>query len=116
LKPTHFDITVFQKCYKKFVACHGEVRSKARRELLKNIDTTMKVFLDDFKEQSYKKCVDVYELAGRLHAQENFDFDQNLIDNMGSILMCFGEIEHELLYGERIPPDTEDEKRARIVA
>jgi len=30
--------------------------------------------------------------------------------------MCFGEIEHDLHYGERIPPETEEERRARIVA
>jgi hypothetical protein len=29
--------------------------------------------------------------------------------------MCFGEIEHELSYGERIPPESEEERRAKIV-
>ena len=32
------------------------------------------------------------------------------------MLLCFGEIEHDLQYGDRVPPDTEDEKRARFVA
>ena len=35
---------------------------------------------------------------------------------MGSILMCFGQIEYELQYGERIPPETEEEKKARVIA
>jgi len=30
--------------------------------LLKDLNKTMKVFLDEYKEQSFKKCVDVYEL------------------------------------------------------
>ena len=30
--------------------------------------------------------------------------------------MCFGEIEHELCYLERIPPDTDEQKKARIVS
>ena len=70
----------------------------------------MKVFLDDHKEKSFKKCVDVHELA-KLLTKEGFDLDQYLVDNLGNILMCFGEIEHELQYGERVPPETEDERR-----
>lgn len=75
----------------------------------------MKVFLDDFKEQSFKKCVDVYELAGRLVA-EGYEMDTTLVENLGAILLCFGEIEHDLHYGERVPPETDEEKRARMVA
>jgi hypothetical protein len=29
VKPTHFDITVFLKCFKRFIACNGELRSQA---------------------------------------------------------------------------------------
>ena len=86
-----------------------------RKQLLKDIDKTMTVFLDEFNEQSFKKCVDVYELAGRL-VKEGYDLDPILIDNMGSILLCFGEIEHELRYGERVPEETEDERRAKQTA
>lgn len=46
VKPTHFDITVFQKSFKRFIACNGELRSHARKLLLKDINRTMKVFLD----------------------------------------------------------------------
>ena len=49
-KPTYFDITVFQKCLKKFVACNGQVRSVMRKQLLKDIEKTMTVFLDEFNE------------------------------------------------------------------
>lgn len=114
VKPTHFDITIFHKSLKRFVACNGELRSQMRKILLKDINRTMKVFLDDFNEQSFKKCVDVYELASRL-AKEGYELDVTLVENMGAILLCFGEIEHELHYGERVPEETEDDKRARIV-
>lgn len=115
VKPTHFDITVFQKCFKRFVACNGELRSQARKLLLKDINRTMTVFLDGYKEQSFKKCVDVNELATKL-VGEGYEMDPVMIENLGAMLMCFGEIEYELQYGERIPPETEEEKRARIVA
>ena len=75
----------------------------------------MTVFLDEFNEMSFKKCVDVYELAGKL-VKEGYDLDGTLVSNMGSILLCFGEIEHELRYGERIPPETEDERRTKAMA
>jgi hypothetical protein len=74
----------------------------------------MSVFLDDYKEQSFKKCVDVYELATKLVA-EGYEMDPIMSENLGAMLMCFGEIEHDLHYGERIPQETEEEKRARIV-
>jgi len=118
-KPTHFDITVFQKCFKRLVACNGEVRSNLRKILLRDINKTMKVFLDEHGEQSFKKCVDVYELALKLRDKEhgvNIEMDQVLSENMGAILLCFGEIENEPRYGERIPEETEEEKRTRIVA
>lgn len=119
VKPTHFDITVFQKCLKRLVACNGEVRSNLRKLLLKDINKTMKVFLDEHGEQSFKKCVDVYELGSRLRDKEHglgVEMEPVLQENLGAILLCFGEIEHEPRYGERIPEETEDEKRARLVA
>ena len=114
VKPTHFDITIFSKCLKNFVSCDGKARSDIRKLILKDINNTMKVFLDEHKEKSFKKCVDVHELA-KLLTKEGFDIDQNMVDNLGNILLCFGEIEHELQYGERIPPETEEERRQRIV-
>jgi hypothetical protein len=50
VKPTHFDISVFLKCFKRFIACNGQLRSQARKLLLKDMNRTMGVFLDDYKE------------------------------------------------------------------
>lgn len=79
----------------------------------------MKVFLDEHKEISYKKCVDVFELAQLLKSKEfgaEIDLNPVLTENLGNILRCFGEIEYEPFYGERIPEDTEEEKRIKAVA
>lgn len=115
IKPTHFDLSIIQKCFKRFIACTGEVRSQARKQLLKDINRTMKVFLDPFKEISFKKCVDVHELGGLL-VKEGMELDPIILENLGAILICFGDIENEPTYGDRVPPETEDEKRQRIVA
>lgn len=115
VKPTHFDISVFLQSLKRFLACHGELRSHARKLLLRDMNRTMKVFLDDCGEQSFKKCVDVYELARRL-ADDGHEVETVLLENLGAILLCFGEIEHDLVYGERVPPETEEERRARANA
>jgi hypothetical protein len=97
------------------VYANGEIRSTARKLLLKDMNRTMKVFLDPFKEMSFKKCVDVNELAGLL-VKEGMEFDAQLVENLGSILLCFGEIEFDPRYGDRVPPESEEEKRQRIVA
>lgn len=39
--------------------------------------------------------------------------DPELQENLGNILLCFGDIEHEPCYGERIPPDTEEDLREK---
>jgi len=36
-----------------------------------------------------------------------------ILENLGSILSCFGEIQFERNWGERVPEDTEEEKRAK---
>lgn len=115
MRPTYFDLSVFTKSYKRFVSCTGEVRSSTRKRLLKDINRTMKVFLDPFKEISFKKVVDIHELASLL-VKEGMELDPIIVENLGSILLCFGDIEYEYRYGDRIPPETEDEKRQRMAA
>ena len=114
VKPTHFDIDVLKKCLKRFCASGGDVRSELRKLLLRDLNRTMKVFLDEHGEQSFKKCVDVFELSARLKDKEkglDMDLDPVIFENLGSILMCFGEIEHEMKYGDRIPDDGDEERR-----
>lgn len=98
VKPTHFDIKVFMKCFKRFVVCDGEQRSNARQLLLRDLNKSAKVFVDEHKELSYKKVIDVYELSHLLQKKGEY-IDSTLLENLGSILMCFGQIEYELQYG-----------------
>jgi hypothetical protein len=89
VKPTHFDILVFLKSFKRFVVCDGELRSNARQLLLRDLNKSAKVFVDENKELTFKKKIDVYELSHLL--QKNGEYvDATLLENMGSILMCFG--------------------------
>ena len=89
VKPTHFDITVFFKSFKRFVVCDGEQRSNARQLLLRDLNKSAKVFVDEHKELSYKKVIDVYELSHLLQKKGEY-IDSTLLENMGSIMMCFG--------------------------
>lgn len=73
------------------------------------------MFLDPFKEISFKKVVDVHELAALL-VKEGMELDPVIVENLGSILLCFGDIEFDPRYDERIPPETEEEKRQRMAA
>lgn len=114
-RPTHFDIEGFRKAYKRFAACNGETRSKVRQMLLSNMNKTRQVFVDEHDEQSYKKVVDVNELAD-LMQKKQFHMDSTISANLGAILVCFGEIEYELSYGLRVPPETPAEARAALVA
>jgi len=61
----------------------------------------------------------VYELSRKLYGigidLDSKEKEAKMADNLGSMLMCFGEIEHDPQYGLRIPPDTEEEKRAKLV-
>jgi hypothetical protein len=113
-KPQHFDIEVFRKVLKRFLLCNGEMRSQLRTKLLDDMNKTRKCFLDDHGETSYKKVVDVYELA-ELMTKNLFSLSPDIVQNLGSILICFGEIEYELKYGHRIPPETEEQRRAAII-
>ena len=58
-KPTHFDLGPFLKAFKRFVACNGEVRSKLRMDLREHLNAIKKIFVDEFGDISFKKCVNI---------------------------------------------------------
>jgi len=41
--------------------------------------------------------------------------DQHMAEQLGALLICFGDIEYEEGYGERIPPETEDQRKAKML-
>lgn len=65
-KPTHFDLAPFLKAFKRFLACSGEVRSKLRMDLRDHLHTIKRIFVDEYNEISFKKCVNIQEFGKRL--------------------------------------------------
>lgn len=63
LRPTHFDLAPFQKALKKFLNCNAEERSKIRTIFADKAATVRNVFKDAHNEISFKKVMDVHELA-----------------------------------------------------
>ena len=86
------------------------MRSNVRKIVLKDLSSTHKVFTDKQKQLSYKKVVSTHELA-MLLVKKGEVLDEVLKENLGSVLLCFGEIEHIEEYGMRIPKETEEERR-----
>ena len=58
-KPTHFDLGPFLKAFKRFLACNGETRSKLRIDLRDNLHIIKRIFVDEYLEVSFKKCVNI---------------------------------------------------------
>lgn len=65
------------------------------------------VFKDKFFEFSFKRVIDVHELPAILNT-EGFNLDGLLYESLGSMLLCFGDIEVERRFGDRPPPITEE--------
>lgn len=113
-KPTYFDVEPIRKALKNFLAMRAEVRSNIRTQLIASQDLLMRVFKDDHAENSFKRCVHVNELAGKLQ-QAGFNMDPQLMENLRSLLICFGEIALDEEWGERIPPETEEQRKAKML-
>lgn len=75
--------------------------------------TVEKIFVDEFKEPSFKKCVNIKEF-GKLMSQKGVNLDTKIVDNIGAMLICFGDIQYDLEQTERMPEETEEERRAAI--
>lgn len=105
VKPTHFDLEPLRDALKKFMVCSAENRSQVRSQFYVNHHKVKEIFLDEHKETSFKKILDVHEIAQKL-ADCGFLFDPDVQASLGSLLLCFGDIEHERTWGDRIPPET----------
>jgi len=38
-----------------------------------------------------------------------------MVDNLGPLLICFGDIEMVTGYGDRIPPETDEQRKAKLL-
>ena len=113
-KPTYFDMEPIRKALKNFLAVRAEVRSNVRTQLISNQEILMKVFKDDHGENSFKRCVHINELAGKLQ-QAGLALEPQMVENLRSILICFGEIALDEAWGERVPPETEEQRKAKML-
>ena len=40
--------------------------------------------------------------------------DNSLVENLGAALICFGDIQLDEAYGDRVPPETDEQKKAKL--
>ena len=113
-KPTHFDLEPFKKALKSFIALNAESRSNLRSQFFQNNEMLVNCFTDEHEENSFKRCIDIKEISQRLQAH-GFPMDQHMADNLGALLICFGDIEFEVGYGERVPPETDEQRKAKML-
>ena len=110
-KPTHFDLEPFKKAFKRFLNCNGEMRSRLRQDLKQELATVKKIFVDEYGEISFKKCVNINEFGKKLQ-ERGIHLDSRITENIGSIFICFGDIQYEMKMTYRMPEETDEEKRA----
>lgn len=113
-RPTHFDLVPFQKALRRFLNCNAEERSKIRTLFAEKQTAVRNVFKDSHGEISFKKVMDVHELAGYLQ-EAGINLDPAISESLGSLLLCFGDIEVDKGYGDRQPPDTEEQRKAKVL-
>lgn len=63
-------------------------------------------------EPSFKRCIDVKEISGRLQ-QLGINMDTQVAEHLDGVLKCFGDINWEYGYGDRTPPETDEQRKAR---
>ncbi len=96
------------------MACNGEARSKLRIALKEDMKNVRNIFTDEHGELSYKKCVNLKEFGKKLQ-EKGINLDQQITDNIGSLFLCFGDIEYEERMTYRMPEESEEEKRAALL-
>lgn len=112
VRPTFFDLVPFQKALKKFMCCTPDVRSFVRCLFTEKSTPLRNVFKDKHGELSFKKVVDIHEFASML-VDNGIQIDGLLGESLGSMLMCFGDIEVDKHWGDRPPPETDEQKKAK---
>lgn len=111
-RPTHFDLKPFLKALKLFLACNPEERSKLRTVAHEKAAAVRSVFKDKHNEVSFKKVMDIHELSKALE-DAHVKIDNSIKECLGSLLLCFGDIEVDAGWGDRIPPDTNEQRIAK---
>lgn len=53
-------------------------------------------------------------MSGKLTAA-GLNLETYQVENLGGILQCFGEIENDNTWGERVPPETDEQRKAKML-
>lgn len=85
-----------------------------RTLFVNNGDILKSVFKDKHNEDSFKRCVDIKEMSIKL-AAAGLNLEAHQAENLGAILLCFGVIDHDITWGDRVPPETDDQRRAKML-
>lgn len=56
----------------------------------------------------------MHELSGYLF-ESGMSLDSSITESLGSLLLCFGDIEVDKGWGDRQPPDTEEQRKAKAL-
>ena len=88
-------------------------RSIIRSVFNNNHESVRSVFRDEHDEPSFKRCVDIGEMSTKLQ-QAGVPLDNNQLENLGAALICFGDIQLDERYGDRIPPENDEQKKAKL--
>jgi len=105
----------FRKALKTFIQCDGSARSEVRAILRGQEELLQNIFIDEHGEQSFKKCVDIMTL-GKTLSEKSISLSSLQLDYMGSMLICFGEVQYDIRGVWRLPEETEQEKRDKLIA
>ena len=112
-RPTHFDLAPIKKALHAFCINNCESRSALRTLFINNNDLVSSVFVDQYEEPSFKRCIDLTEMASKLTGA-GLNLESFQVENLGGILQCFGEIDHDHTWGERVPPETDEQRKAKM--
>ena len=103
----------FQVALKRFLSVHSRSRSSMRAVFHNGHEQVRSVFIDEHEEPSFKRCVDIGEMSPSLQAA-TVPLDSHQLENLGAALICFGEIALDERYGDRVPPETDEQKKAKL--
>ena len=53
-------------------------------------------------------------MSGKLTAA-GLNLETYQVENLGGILQCFGEIDNDNTWGERVPPETDEQRKAKML-
>lgn len=112
LKPMWFDLLPFKAALQKFVKVNAERRSELRTALVSQESLLKECFKDENNELSFKKIVDINEFKQKFK-EVSISVNPEINEDLASILLCFGNINVEKCWGDRVPPETPDENKAR---